>query len=131
MQLVILTAVLATLAASECGGEPVSGVAWRLALVVITPLIAPLAALVGARQFVLVSQAGTRREAIAHWLERAVLGVWLVTVTIVLFVAQWPRIVAGNWDLGRWPLVDELVILAPVIGSLLLVWSAFYWHDRA
>src|SRR5205085_1111064 len=37
----------------------------------------------------------------------------------------------GNWRLGDLPLIDELAILAPVIGSLVLVWAANYRLERS
>lgn len=137
MQLAILTAVLAALAAAETGGGPVAGVAWRLLVIAGVALVAPAAALVGswrldrgAGQSTALSYDDDRRERASRRLQSVVVGLWMSSVLIVLFVAQWPRIVRGNWQLAGWPLVDELAILAPVIAPLLLVWAALYRLER-
>ena len=120
MQLAILTAVLAAIAAAESGGGPVAGVAWRLFVVGSAALIAPLAALVGTQRLSRIGSAEDSDD--AFWrLQTAVVGLWLGTVALMLLVAQWPRIVRGNWQLAGWPLVDEVAILAPVIAPL-MVW---------
>ena len=130
MQLAILTAVLAAIAAAESGGGPVVGVAWRLIVVGSATLIAPLAALVGTQRLTRICSAEDGDD--AFWrLQTAVVGLWLGTVALMLLVAQWPRIVRGNWHLAGWPLVDELAILAPVIAPLILVWAVLYRVERA
>jgi Zn-dependent protease with chaperone function len=130
MQLAILTAVLAAIAAAESGGGPVAGVAWRLFVVGSATLIAPLAALVGTQRLAKIGSAEDGDD--AFWrLQTAVVGLWLGTVALMLLVAQWPRIVRGNWQLAGWPLVDELAILAPVIAPLILVWAVLYRVERA
>jgi STE24 endopeptidase len=131
MQLAILTAILAALAASETEGGPVANLAWRLVLVGVAPLVAPLTALAFGRRFVAATK-GDNEAADDHTsrLLAVVFALWLGAVALTLFVAQWPRIVTSNWQLASLPLVDELLILAPVIGSLLLVWAALYRLER-
>ena len=130
MQLAILTAVLAAIAAAESGGGPVAGVAWRLFVVGSATLIAPLAALVGTQRLARTRSGEDGDD--AFWrLQTVVVGLWLGTVALMLLVAQWPRIVRGNWQLAGWPLVDELAILAPVIAPLILVWAVLYRVERA
>ena len=140
MQLAILTAVVASLAAAEASGEPVAGVAWRLMSILGVILVAPLTALVGTWRLAVRGNATEGVPSSAHGrgserglarLQSVVLGLWMSGVIIVLFVAQWPRIVRGNWHLASWPLLDELAILAPVIAPLLLVWAALYRGERA
>jgi STE24 endopeptidase len=131
MQLAILTAVLAALAAGESGSGPVAGVAWRLAVVALATLVAPLAAMVGTQRLApAVAADADTDDAIAR-LHAVVIVLWLGAVAAVLFVVQWPLVVRGNWGLAAWPLVDELVILLPVVTPLLLVWAALYRLDRA
>jgi Zn-dependent protease with chaperone function len=125
MQLAILTAVLAAIAAAEGGGGPVDGVSWRLWAIFAAALTPPLAALVGGHRL-------TRNvEAVAHGqsaarLESIVIGLWLGAVLFILLVGQWPRIVRSNWALAEIPLVDEIAILLPVIAPLVLIWAAMY-----
>src|SRR5437762_7578522 len=130
MQLAILTAVLAAIAAAEGGGGPVAGVAWRLVLIASATLIAPLAALVGTHRLSAVAAGNGDGEDAASRLETIVAGLWLATVALILLVGQWPRIVRSNWQLAGWPLIDELVILAPVIAPLLLIWAAMRGRQR-
>ncbi len=136
MQLAILAAVLAALAAAESGGGPVAGVAWRLVAVAGVMLVAPLAAAVGSwrlcpRNATEGIACSDDRERAAARLQSVVLGLWVSAGLVVLFVAQWPRIVQSNWRLAGLPLVDELAILLPVIAPLLLVWAALYRLERA
>jgi STE24 endopeptidase len=135
MQLAILAAVLTALAqADNAALPPVSGLAWRLLLAATSVFIAPLAALVGSQRLVRQIARADDRDDGELWhsrLQSAVIGLWLVAVGVLLFVAKWPQIVRGNWSLAGWPLIDELIILAPVIAPLLLLWAALYRLERA
>jgi Zn-dependent protease with chaperone function len=126
MQLAILTAVLAAIAAGEGGGGPVVGLAWRLVVVVVAMSVAPLAALVSARSLATSAADRDDAEERASRLEMLIIALWLGAVALILLVAQWPRIVRANWQLAGLPLVDEVAILTPVIGPLLLVWAAMH-----
>src|SRR5436190_3503863 len=131
MQLAILTAVLAALAAAESGGGPVVGIAWRLLVVASATLIAPLAALVGTQRLAASVAADNESEDAVSRLQSIVVCLWLGAVALILLVAQWPQIVRSNWQLADWPLVDELAILLPVIAPLILMWAALYRLERA
>jgi Zn-dependent protease with chaperone function len=130
MQLAILAAVLAALAKAESSG-PVPGLGWRLAVVAVAILIAPLAALLGTQRLAPAVAANADRDDAISRLHTLVICLWLGAVAAVLFVAQWPQIVRSNWQLGDLPLIDELAILLPVVAPLLLVWAALYGLDRA
>lgn len=135
MQLAILAAVLTALAQADNGVlPPVSGLAWRLLLAATAVFVAPLAALVGSQRLMRQIARAHDDEQTEAWLSRlqsASILLWLVAVAVLLFVAQWPQIVRGNWALAGWPLVDELAILAPVLAPLLLLWAALYRLERA
>lgn len=131
MQIAILIAVLAALASVESNGEPVSGVGWRLLIMVGAALAAPLAALVAAWRMLPATSADGQSEQSLSRLQTAVIAVWLAGVAVVLYVAQWPRIVSDNWALAGWPLVDEIAVLLPVILPLLFIWAAWYRIQRA
>lgn len=134
MQLAILAAVLAALAAVENANTgPVSGLGWRLVLAAAVSLVAPLTALVGTQRLVsglVRSIPDEHREARLAHLQARVVGLWLAAVLVVLFVAGWPQIVRGNWSLAAWPLVDELAILTPILLPLLVMWAMFYRLER-
>jgi STE24 endopeptidase len=131
MQLAILTAVLAAVAAAESGGPPVAGIAWRLLVVLVATLVAPLAALVGTQRLVGAVGLDEKSEDAIFRLQSAVTCLWLATVGAILLIGQWPRIVRSNWQLATWPLVDELAILLPVLVPLLFIWAALYRLERA
>jgi Zn-dependent protease with chaperone function len=130
MQLAIITAVLVTLACSQHGGEAVSGVAWRMLVVIGSTLLAPLIALAATHTLSARGDSEFDKRTAVPSLEWFLTWSWLGATAIILFVAQWPRIVSANWELSRWPVVDELVILAPVVGSLLLVWAVLYRFEH-
>ena len=140
MQIAILAAVLAALAAAESGGGPVGGVAWRLIAIAAAVLVAPLAAVIGSWRLRNATEgipynAGegipySDDERHVARLQSIVVGLWMSAAIVVLFVVQWPRIVQSNWRLAGWPLIDEVLILAPVIAPLLLVWAALYHLER-
>jgi hypothetical protein len=134
MQLAILTAVLAAIAAAEGGGGPVAGLSWRLAAIASATLVAPLTAFVAAHRLALRWPAANDQQAeyyaVAGKWQSAIICLWLTGVGVILVVGQWPRIVRANWRLEGWPLVDELAILLPVIAPLLLIWSSMYSMER-
>ena len=130
MQLAILTAVLAAIAAAEGGGGPVAGLSWRLLTIASATFFAPLTALVASQRLAFRLPSSARHESDFAKVQSLVICLWLAGVAIVLFVGQWPRIVRANWQLADWPLIDELAILLPVIAPLFLIWAALYRFER-
>lgn len=55
---------------------------------------------------------------------------WLGTVIGIAYGLQWGQLVRCNWHLEGAFLLDELLILAPVLLPLILSWAAFYQVDR-
>lgn len=139
MQLIILAALLATLAQSEVTPATITAPAgfasnWQLLVIVLTTLAAPFATACDGGWFVtrLHRQAQTDQlcwQRISQRYERlqlAGLWLWLACSLAVIYLWNWPAIVRTEWGWQAWPLVDELLILLPVVGSLLLVWISFY-----
>lgn len=130
MQLAVLLAVLAALT-SPSGDSPVAGAAWRILLTGVASLLAPLLAGVGGMSLVrrmdlgvaVIERSYSRLQSAATW-------AWLVTSLAILFALQWPEIVRVNAGLANWVLLDELVILAPILAPLPLIWTCFYWVER-
>ncbi len=48
---------------------------------------------------------------------------WLVGAAVVLIVCRWPQLVRFEWHLEGWILLDDLLLLAPVVVPLLWVWA--------
>lgn len=136
MHLLVALIVLAALASAEhADPAPVGGGAYRLIL-----------ALVGMSGVVLFAAATARAVEPGLWLDddsrrrklqlfrrlRVVhLGLWGAAALCILFALQWTRLVQHDWGLGGTFLLDELLILVPVLLTLLLSWSVFYDVDRA
>lgn len=144
MQLIILAALLATLAQSEvtpatvtAAAEPASNGHWLLVL--LTTLAAPLATACDGGWFVARlrqqsaadqlcwQQASTRYERF----QLAGLWLWLACSLAIIYLLNWPAMIRIEWGWRIWPLMDELLILLPVVGSLLLVWTTFYLVERS
>jgi Zn-dependent protease with chaperone function len=131
MQLAILTAVLASLAAAENGVHPVGGLLWRLVAVFAAAIAPPAVALIGTHRLAPALSHDDASDDAMACMQNILLCIWLGAVAFILLVAQWPQIVRGNWQLAGWPLIDELAILLPVVGPLLLIWAALYRLERA
>ncbi len=52
--------------------------------------------------------------------ERCVAVMWFVSVCLVVFVCRWPAIVRDHWEFGEAILLDELLILLPIVLPLFL-----------
>jgi STE24 endopeptidase len=132
MQLAILMAVICALAQSDAAGAaPVAGGLWRAMLTLAGVLVAPLAAALGSLPIL----RGLARESalppaecerIWSRVESLVLGLWLTVVAATMYLLQWPRVVRSNWSLGQWPLIDEVLILLPVVAPLVLLWAVMH-----
>lgn len=148
MQLIILAALLATLAQTETApaaitAAPAAGAGgdvsvWKLLLMLLTALAAPVATACDAGWFVttlrksdLTSNADWRRAGERYErLQLAALWLWLAGALAVIYLWRWPRIVQVTWGLQIWPLLDDALILLPALASLLLVWSVFHAVER-
>lgn len=65
-------------------------------------------------------QASWNRISICHAV------VWLTASLMVVLNIQWQAIVRNNFGLNQWPLIDELLILLPVVFSLVASWAVFF-----
>jgi Zn-dependent protease with chaperone function len=148
MQLIILAALLATLAHSEAAPDIVTAAAssevltgfgsWRLLVIFFTTLAAPLATACDAGWFVASlekqkltepigwQRAGERYER----LQLAALWLWLAGSLAIIYLWKWPAIVQVTWGWRNWPLIDDALILLPVLASLLLIWATFFYVEK-
>jgi len=65
------------------------------------------------------------------------LAVWFAGCSGLLLVARWPQLFRVNWQLSQIPLVDELALGIPMLGSLFISWvvifdaeTALNFHDQ-
>lgn len=131
MQLVIVLAIVLAISISEAApAEPVSHVGWRLLLAIVATAIAPLFAATTSNAIVRSLRGETIcRSETMHWFDRLRLVhaiVWLLVGAVVLQQLGWVRLVRFNWQLDRLILIDDLLVLMPLLASLLLSWVAFH-----
>lgn len=67
-----------------------------------------------------------KQEKLVHRLSVCHSAVWLAASLAIIWSVRWQDVVRGNWNLDQWPLLDEALILAPVIFSLVASWAIFY-----
>ena len=136
VQLLLIMAVVAALAISEYApGQPVSGLGGRMAIAG-----GAIAVVAGFALACSVSIArGLRSDFAKHRLllrrfrilRRAHLVLWMIAVGGILYWLDWPQLVRFNLGLDRAFLIDDLLILAPIVVPMVLSWAAFYEVDRA
>ena len=135
MQLILIVAVLAALAASDYGpSQPVSGPTVRLAIVLAAVALVVWFALVVSRSIArqLDADFSRRRLLLKRFriLRRTHTVLWLGSVAGISFGLGWGQLVRFNWRLDHAFLADELLILLPILLPLVLSWAAFYEVDR-
>ncbi len=136
MQFPFLLAVLAALIIAEnCSPEPADGVLWRLGLMVLAMGVVVVAAtLVSLITSVRLHRQPEEAERIlsssGRWRRRHT-WLWIAAVGIISSAIGWPQVVRFNWGLDGSFLIDELLILVPVLIPLVLSWVAFYGIERA
>ena len=102
----------------------------RLAgIVVLTCLVPSLAflqtfAVNRRRKFQQVDDA--RLEQVCRRVNSCHTAVWLASSVATIYVFRWHDVVRTEWGLDRFVLVDEILILMPVLLSLLASWAVFY-----
>ena len=52
--------------------------------------------------------------------------VWFVASMAIINVAKWHEVVRVHWEFDRFVLVDDFLILLPMIFSLILSWAIFF-----
>ncbi len=136
MHFLILSGILAALVSAECwGATPVPaaparcglvlagiGIVWIIAQIVAGITVRSLDRQHSPRQSVL------KRFTLWQWLHT---WLWLGISAAILWGLKWAAVVQGNWQLAGTFLIDELLILAPLLLGQLAAWSAFYEVDRA
>ena len=136
MQFVLVLAILATLVISEsCPSEPVPAAGYRLGIALSgMTLVATFAVVFSGLIASRLRHDFQRRKvllALFRSLRRVHAVLWLAVAGGILYWLDWAQLVRFNWHLDGTILVDEVLILAPVLLPLVLSWAAFYEVDRA
>ena len=134
MHVALVLAVLFTLAQAERAPlQPVSQSAARfvfalgsMAIVVWLATVVTVATVRAVRHD--FSQRNQWLRDFGFW-QRICLGLWLGIVFAIEYLLRWPQLVRANWQLGESVLVDELLILVPVMMPLLLMWAVEFELD--
>lgn len=116
---------------SEMGNNhPVEHVWYRLAAILLTTFMVPMLA---AFQTVVVTRKlksdDCDPDKVPSMLKRLTAchsAVWLIASLAIVYSFQWQKIVRGNWGLDHWLLLDEVLIIAPVVLSLIASWAIFF-----
>ena len=136
MNLLVGIAVLLCLGASEIPSEGMPDRIWqRLAWAAIIGFSIPGVAWV--QTLIMTQKIRTGRQAWetldaslrnlfwAHGL------VWLAANLAIVYALRWPDIVRLHWQLDSWPVLDEVIILMPLMLSLVASWAVFYSLQNA
>jgi len=131
MNILIVFVLLAVLMISDsCGDGPVNHV-WLRAFAILATLLAvpAFAAFQTALATRKLRAQDTAEDKIQRMLTRLTVChscVWLASSLSVVYLLQWSRIVRDNWQLDRFPVLDEIVIIAPIVLSLIGSWFIFF-----
>ena len=136
MNLLIGLVILVCLACSELQAAEAAHDLWtRLIFVALVTLSVPGLALV---QTMIVSKRirndqlkFDQRESMLRRLSVCHSAVWLMASVAIIWAVRWQDVVRGNWNLDQWPILDEAIILAPIVLSLVASWAIFYEIQHA
>ena len=136
MQFILILAVLAAMAISETAPSvPVAGGAARLGLAVMgMAAVAAMGWFGAARAARQITADYARHEVLLGRFRRTRqwhVAVWLAVAVAILYWLGWARMVRFNWHLDSVPLVDDLLILLPVLLPIMACWAAYYEVERA
>ena len=68
----------------------------------------------------------TQWERICRRVSSCHTAVWLAASVATIYAFRWHDVVRAEWGLDRFVLIDEILILAPVLLSLLASWAVFF-----
>jgi Zn-dependent protease with chaperone function len=131
MHLALILAIVAAYGIAEYAPHeplPREGV-WHalgaLAMIAAVAAIASLTSIIAARRIRRDSDDSERLIARFEGWKKLHVVAWLFGAAIVLWVCHWPQLVRYQWHLESWVILDDLLILAPVVLPLLWIWA---WH---
>ena len=131
MNLLIAFVILLCLGISEVRAPELAlHLGQRLTLLTLIALLVPGAAIfqtaIIGRRFRNQTVDEVARQRILNRLSISHSAVWLAASLAIVWGLRWPDIIRVNWHYDRWPLIDDLLILAPILISLFFSWAIFY-----
>jgi Zn-dependent protease with chaperone function len=66
-----------------------------------------------------------------EWLQKLAMGIWLGAIAIAFCGYHWPMVVRASGGWTAWPMAADLAAVAPVLGTLFLIWTAFWFVERS
>lgn len=100
-------------------------VALLILLTSIPPLFAAAQVCLFHYRFSAASDFDSKRGALARFAMWH-FAVWLLSSIAIVVVIQWQLTVRSSWNLDRFPAIDEMLILAPSLVSLILSWFILF-----
>ena len=136
MNLLIGFVILLCLLCSELQAAQVANDLWTrvifVALVTLTvPGLALFQTLVVSKRIRNGEIESQEREGLLRRLSVCHSAVWLSASLAIIWAVRWQDVVRGNWSLDNWPVLDEAIILAPIVFSLVASWAIFYEIQHA
>ena len=136
MNLLIGLVILLCLLCSELQAAQAANDLWTrvifVALVTLTvPGVALFQTLVVSKRIRNSEMQSQEREGILRRLAVCHSAVWLIASLAIVWAVRWQDVVRGNWSLDQWPVLDEAIILAPIVFSLVASWAIFYQIQHA
>lgn len=116
--LIILSLIAFHLLDQLVGGQPVAGVAWRVAAVPLVCLLGPVA-------LGLQSLWSSRAQTVAHDQRRSdqwAMGLWFLSGLLLIAGINWGSLIRHQFQLAAWTPLDEVLLFTPLLLSLLLCW---------
>ncbi len=126
--LIGLVLVFCLIVSETAGSKSVSDVGFRLLIVTLATMSVPILAVFQTMRVAgrLQEMEEPHKQAILRNLSVCHTVVWMCASLCIICAVQWQNIVRGNWHLDRWPLLDEILIVFPVVFALVASWAVFY-----
>jgi STE24 endopeptidase len=133
MQFTFMLAVLAALVISQyCPQAPVPGAGYRVLLAGAAMATSSTVLVVSSVLSAVQSRQRSAGQSLnVRRLRMLQAMLWLAAAFGILYGLSWPQIVRFNWRLDRVMLLDDLLILLPVLLPLLPLWGGHFEMDRA
>lgn len=136
MHVLVILSVLGALAIADAAPhEPLADPGWRVLAALLAMLLPVLAGTALAWTTASRLRNGTRSRWLVMWwhnrLRLAHTALWLLVAGGTVYGLGWTQLIRFNAGLDRFILLDDLLVVLPVLAPLILSWGAFYDVERA